>query len=73
MDRLCSECYKKIDDEQNVRLMKIDFSGDLCKECWDIEWEKCKERLPGYTGRVGVGIKSYRKRNLLFKVREREQ
>jgi len=42
MDRLCTECSRKIDDSLQVRLMKVDYTGDLCEKCWDSEWEKCK-------------------------------
>ena len=39
MDRICTECGKKIsDDQSHVRFMKVGHIGDLCKNCWNIEW-----------------------------------
>ncbi len=60
MGRLCTECGKKIDDGLDVILMKIGYSGDLCKECWDNEWEKLKSQVReslrgGYIGKHEAG------------------
>ena len=44
MDRFCTECGEKIDDSMDVMLTKTDHTGDLCKECWDNEWEKIKKK-----------------------------
>lgn len=44
MDRLCTECGMDIEESEynQVILQKPNHTGDLCKECWNIEWEKCK-------------------------------
>lgn len=47
MNRNCSECGREINESTNdnldIVLQKTGYVGDLCKECWDREWEKAKE------------------------------
>jgi len=47
MERNCSECGKEINESTSDNLdlvfQKVGYVGDLCKECWDREWELAKE------------------------------
>jgi hypothetical protein len=48
MDRLCTECNEKIEENSvysHLNLQKLDHTGDLCSKCWDIEWDKCKNKV----------------------------
>ena len=44
MDRYCTECGGKIGNKFNVMLQKQNYTGDLCEECWNKEWEKSKHQ-----------------------------